>query len=66
MRMWVQTLAPLSRLRIRHCHELGCKLQTQLGSGMAVAVAVAGGQGSNSTPSLGTSTCLRCSLKKQK
>ena len=37
-RLWVQSLASLSGLRIRHCHELWCRLQTRLGSGIAVAV----------------------------
>ena len=32
MRMQVQSLALLSGLRIQHCRELGCRLQTQLGS----------------------------------
>ena len=32
MRMRVRSLALLSGLRIWHCHELWCKLQTQLGS----------------------------------
>ena len=36
MRMKVQSLASLSRLRIQHCHELWSTLQTQLGSGIAV------------------------------
>ena len=39
MRFRVQSLALLSRLRIRHCHELWCRLQMRLGSGVAVAVA---------------------------
>ena len=38
MRTWVQSLASLSGLRIWCCHELWCKLQTQLGSCIAVAV----------------------------
>ena len=38
MRMWVQSLASLSGLRIWHCHELWCRLQTWLGSRVAVAV----------------------------
>ena len=33
MKMWVQSLASL-RLRIQHCHELQCRLQIQLGSGV--------------------------------
>ena len=38
IRMWVQPLAPFSRLRIQCCCKLQCKLQMQLGSGIAVAV----------------------------
>ena len=38
MRMWFQSLALLSGLRIWHCGELWCRLQTRLGSGIAVAV----------------------------
>ena len=34
IRTGVQSLALLNGLRIRHCHELWCKLQTQLGSGI--------------------------------
>ena len=37
-RLQVQSLASLSGLRIRHCGELWCRLQTQLRSGIAVAV----------------------------
>ena len=37
MRLWVQSLASLSELRIRCCSELWCRLQTRLGSGIAVA-----------------------------
>ena len=40
MRTWVQSLALLSGLRIQHFHELCCRLQTQLGPGVAVAVAI--------------------------
>ena len=39
VRLRVQSLASLSGLRIRCCHELWCRLQTRLGSGVAVAVA---------------------------
>ena len=38
MRLWVRSLALLSRLRIWHCHELWCSLQMWLGCGVAVAV----------------------------
>ena len=34
----VQSLASLSGLRIWHCHELWCRLQTHLGSHIAVAL----------------------------
>ena len=39
IRMRVQSLASLSRLRIQHCHKLQYRLQIQLRSGFAVAVA---------------------------
>ena len=45
---WILTL--LSRLGIRHCHELWCRLQTRLGSGIAVAVAVGGSCSSHKPP----------------
>ena len=35
----VRSLALLSGLRIRRCHELWCRLQTQLGSRIDVALA---------------------------
>ena len=38
MRMQVQSLASFSGLRIWHCRELLCRLQTRLRSGVAVAV----------------------------
>ena len=53
-------------LRIQHCHELWCRSQRWLGSGIAVAVAQAGSCSSYSIPSLGTSICCRCSPKKKK
>ena len=59
-------LASLSVLRIWHCCELQCRLQTWLGSSVAVAVAEAGSCSSYSTPSLGTSMCLRCGPKTKK
>ena len=37
MKFWVRSLALLSGLRIWHCRELWCRLQTRLGSGVAVA-----------------------------
>ena len=38
MRMLVQSLALLSVLRIQHCYELWCRLQTWLGFCVAMAV----------------------------
>ena len=38
MRMWVQSLASLSVLRVQHCRELWYRSQTQLRSCIAVAV----------------------------
>ena len=35
----VQSLASFSGLRIQRCHELWCRSQMRLGSGVAVAVA---------------------------
>ena len=64
--MKVQFLALLSGLRFQHCHELWCRSQTQLRFCVAVAVAQDGGHSSNSTPSLGTSTCRRYNPKRQK
>ena len=39
MKLWVRSLALLSGLRIQRCHELWCRPQTLLGSGIAVALA---------------------------
>ena len=63
--MKVGSLAPLSELRIRRCHELWCRSQMQLRSGIAVAAAQAGSCSSYSTPSLGTSMCRKYSTKKK-
>ena len=38
MRLWVRSLTSLSGLGIWHCHELWCRSQTWLRSGIAVAV----------------------------
>ena len=62
--MQVRSLALLIGLGIWHCHELWCRLQTQLGSSIAVAVASAGSCSSDSTPSLGTVVCRGCGPKK--
>ena len=64
VRMQVQSLALLSWLRIRCCCcELWCRLQTLLES--HIAVVVAGSCRSYSSPTLGTSICSECSLKKK-
>ena len=55
MKTWVQSPALLSRLRIWHCHELCCRSQTHLGSGIAVTVMKASSCSSNLSPSLETS-----------
>ena len=47
MRLRVRSLTWLSGLRIRRGHELWCKSQKQLGSGVAVAVVLAGSCSSN-------------------
>ena len=63
MRMWVRALASVSGLRIRHCHKLKCRSRAWLRSGVAVAVA---SDSCVSIPSLGTSICCKCGLKKNK
>ena len=64
MRLQIQSLALLSGLSICCCHELWCRSQTLLRSG--IAVAVAGSSSSNWTPSLGTSICFGQAPKKKK
>ena len=66
MRMWVQSLASISGLRMQHCCKLWCRLQMQLGSGVAMTVVQACSGSSNSTPSPGTSMCYRCGPKRKK
>ena len=66
MRMHVQSLALLSGLKIQRFCELWYRLQMQLRSHVAVVVAKASGYSSNLTPSLGTSICHVCGLKKTK
>ena len=61
-----QSLASLSGLKILSGCELWYRLQTRLKFGVAVAVAQAGSCSSDSTPSLGTSTCYTCCPKKKK
>ena len=62
----IPSLASLGGWRIWCCHELWCRSQMQLGSGVAVAVVQAGSNNSTETPSLGTSICRGCSPKKKK
>ena len=66
MRLRVPSLALLSGLRIQCCHELWCRLQMQLRSGVAVAVVQGSSCSSNLTASLGTSIWRQCSPKKKK
>ena len=66
MRMWVQSLASLSALRILHCHKLECRSQIWLRSGVTVAVMQASSCNSDLTSSPGTSICCRCGCKKKK
>ena len=37
VRLWGQSLTPISGLRIQRCRELWCRSKTRLGSGVAVA-----------------------------
>ena len=62
----VGSLASLRGLRIWCGHELRCRSQTRLGSRVAVAVGEGSSCSSDSTPSLGTSICLRCGPEKKK
>ena len=66
MRTQVWSLASFSGLRTRPCHELWCRSQTQLRSGVAVAVVSARGCSFDSTPRRKTSMNRRCSPKKKK
>ena len=63
--MQVRSLASLSGLRIQGCHELWCRSQTQLRSGIAVALVQVSSYSSDLTPGLGISMCHRCGPKKQ-
>ena len=54
-------LVSLSRLRIWHYHKLWCRSQMWLGFSVAVAMTQVSTCSSNSTPSLGTAMCHRCS-----
>ena len=65
LRMQVRSLASFRGLRIRCCHELWCRSQTQFVSYVAVSVAEAGSYCSNSTPSLGTCIYRGCGPKER-
>ena len=64
MRMQVQSLAPLSGLRIQHGHELWCRLQMWLRFCVAMAVEGRGSCSSYWTSSPGTSICHGAALKR--
>ena len=66
MKMWVQSLALLSGLRIQHCSKPQCRLQIWLASYVAVAVVEAGSSNLDLTPSLGTFICHRFGPKKER
>ena len=53
-------------VKVRHCHELWCRSQTWLRSGVALTVAQAGSYSSSSAPNLGTSICCGYGPKKKK
>ena len=62
--MCVRSLDSFSGLRIWCCHELWCRSQKQLRSGVAVAQACS--YSSDLIPSLGTSVCCGCGPKMKK
>ena len=66
MRLQVPSLALLSGLRIQHCRELWCRLQTWLRSRVAVGLVQASGYSSDWTPGRGTSICRRSGPRKGK
>ena len=66
MRLQVPSLALLSGLRIQHCRELWCRLQTWLRSRGAVGLVQASGYSSDWTPGRGTSICRRSGPRKGK
>ena len=66
MRLQVQSLASISGLRIWHCCEMWCRLQTRLEFHIACGCGIGQWLQSDSVPSLGTSICLRGSPKNTK
>ena len=65
MRMQFRSLASPGGLRIRRCHELWCRSKTRLESHVVVAAVWACSCSPDSTPSLETSKCHKCSPKNQ-
>ena len=63
MRMQLQSLASLSGVGIWHCRELWCRLQDEAQILRGCGCGVASSYSSDSTPSLGTSTCHQCGHK---
>ena len=61
MRTQVQSLAPISGLRIWCCCKLQCRSKMRLRCSMAVAVVQACKYSCNSTPNLGSFICYTCS-----
>ena len=51
---------------VKDCREVWCRSKMRLRSHIAVALTQASSYSSNSTPSLGTSICCKCSPKKIK
>ena len=66
MRLWIRSLASLSGLRIWTCCKQQYRSKMGLGSGITVVVVKASSYSSESTPSLGTYICHRCSPRKKK
>ena len=67
MRLWVRSLASLSGLRMQRCHELWCRSQMLLRSGVAVALVWAGSNSSDWTPmDWGPPHAMGAALKRQK
>ena len=66
MRIWIWSLAFLSGSVIQCCCELWYRLQARLRFPRCCGCGKASSYSSNSTPSLGTSICHKCGLKKKK
>ena len=66
LRLWLGSLASPTGSGTQCCRELWPRSQRWLESRVALAVVQAGSRSSDSTPSLGTSSCLRCGPQKAK